>query len=63
VVVGKAHAQALPRMKWDEQEELDKYPLREDITDTSRLACQITVTPQMEGMLVYVPDGPPVCNI
>ena len=33
VVVGREHAHTLPRMKWDEQEELDKYPLREDITD------------------------------
>ena len=34
VVVGKEHAAALPRMAWDEKEELDKYPLREDITET-----------------------------
>ena len=91
VVVGKEHAHTLPRMKWDEQEELDKYPLREDITETcvlgrlccagtvrprpfpltrahvsprrSRLSCQVSVTKEMEGMLVYVPDGPPVCDI
>ena len=34
VVVGKEHAHELPRMGWDEKAELDKYPLREDITET-----------------------------
>ena len=29
---------------------------QEDMTETSRLAEQITVVPEMEGMVVYVPD-------
>jgi len=29
------------------------------MTDTSRLACQVEVTADMHGMVVYVPDGPP----
>ena len=27
------------------------------LTDTSRLGCQITLTAEMDGLLVTVPDG------
>ena len=29
------------------------------MTDTSRLACQVRLTKELDGMVVYVPDGPP----
>ena len=32
----------------------------EEFNDTSRLSCQITLTKEMEGMVVYVPDVPPI---
>jgi len=31
----------------------------EEVNSTSRMACQITLTKGMEGMIVYVPDMPP----
>ena len=44
VVVSRSHAHALPPMRNDEEEQLKHYPFREDISDTSRLACQINIT-------------------
>ena len=59
VVIPKTHFAALPPKQADEAAFLDEYPFPEDLTDTSRLACQVTVTKDLEDMLVYVPDGPP----
>ena len=44
VVVAKAHAHALPPMRSDEEDQLKQYPFKEDMSDTSRLACQINLT-------------------
>jgi ferredoxin-2, mitochondrial len=40
------------------EEELDMLDLAFDLTDTSRLGCQIKVTKGLEGMVATVP-GPP----
>ena len=39
----------------DEEEE-DMLDLAWGLTDTSRLGCQVKVTPEMEGMKVVIPD-------
>ena len=38
------------------EEEEDMLDLAWGLTDTSRLGCQIKVTPEMEGMMVTIPD-------
>lgn len=40
-----------------EEEEEDMLDLAFDLTDTSRLGCQITVTKELEGMVARIPDG------
>ena len=40
----------------DEEEE-DMLDLAMDLTDTSRLGCQIKVTKELEGMRATVPGG------
>ena len=59
VIVPKSHYHLLPPKRPDEAEQLANYPFAEDMTDTSRLACQVVLTKEMDGMVVYVPDGPP----
>ena len=49
VVVAKAHAHALPPMRSDEEDQLKQYPFKEDMSDTSRLACQINLTKACVG--------------
>ena len=43
----------LPEM---EEEEVDMLDLAFEVTDTSRLGCQILVTEEMDGMTVTIPD-------
>jgi hypothetical protein len=31
----------------------------DEVTSSSRLACMVKLTKDMEGMVVYIPDGPP----
>lgn len=38
-------------MRGDEMARLQEHPFPEDVTDTSRLACQVTVTADMHGMV------------
>lgn len=59
VIIPHSHFSALPPKRGDEVARLQDYPFPEDVTDTSRLACQVTITSDMHGMVVYVPDGPP----
>ncbi len=59
VIIPKAQHEALPPKRPDEVEQLSTYPFPEDLTDTSRLACQVKITKEMDNMVVYVPDGPP----
>ena len=55
----KSHYHLLPPKRPDEAGQLANYPFAEDMTDTSRLACQVVLMKEMDGMVVYVPDGPP----
>ncbi len=59
VVIPTSHYSALPPKREDEIKYLSQYPFPEDVASTSRLACQVTLTKDMNDMLVYVPDGPP----
>ncbi len=59
VIIPSSHYHMLPPKMPDEVSQLKDYPFREDITETSRLGCQVTLTKDMDGMIVYVPDGPP----
>eukprot|EP00934_Nitzschia_sp_Nitz4_P007510 Nitzschia sp. Nitz4//scaffold85_size83877//18582//19257//NITZ4_005220-RA/size83877-augustus-gene-0.147-mRNA-1//1//CDS//3329559110//7500//frame0 len=43
----------LPEMEEDEEDMLD---LAFEVTETSRLGCQIQVRPDMDGMIVRIPD-------
>lgn len=49
VVVAKAFAHLLPPVRADEEEQLRQYPFKEDTSDTSRLACQISLTKACVG--------------
>jgi len=49
----------LPRMTDHETDGL-KRSWEEEYSRTSRLACQITLDKKHEGMVVFVPDAPPV---
>ena len=40
-----------------EEEELDMLDLAFDLTDTSRLGCQIKIDKSMEGMILKIPGG------
>ena len=40
-----------------EEEEEDMLDLAFDLTDTSRLGCQIKVTRELEGMVAQIPSG------
>lgn len=44
----------LPKMADDEQETLE---FAEGVDDTSRLSCQIKITDEMDGLIVYVPES------
>lgn len=59
MIVPKSHYHLLPPKRPDETQQLQQYPFPEDMTDTSRLACQVVLTKGMDGMVVYIPDGPP----
>jgi ferredoxin len=41
----------------DESQRLADYPFREDVGQTSRLGCRVEVTRDMDGMVVFVPNG------
>ena len=51
VIVDEAHAAKLPPMSDDENDLLDSSDHR---TATSRLSCQVTVTPDLDGMSVTI---------
>ncbi|XP_053695577.1 adrenodoxin-like protein 2, mitochondrial [Sabethes cyaneus] len=53
LILAKADYDALPDKPGDE--ELDMLDLAFDLTDTSRLGCQIVLTKRMNGMEVRVP--------
>jgi len=53
VHVDKAWLARLPRMSEDEDSML---ALVEDRNETSRLGCQIEITPELDGLVVYTPE-------
>ncbi len=52
VIIDKAWFDKLPRASEDEEDMLD---LASGARRTSRLSCQITLTPELDGMLVSIP--------
>ena len=54
VYVDPAHAARLPPPS---EEELDMLDLAFEPRETSRLACQIVLSPSIEGLVVEVPQG------
>lgn len=42
----------------EEKSRLEEYPFPEDLSMTSRLGCQVVLSKDMDGMVVFVPDGP-----
>ena len=56
VIIPKDKYHLCPPMQHAEEQRLLEYPFKEDMTETSRLAEQVTVVPEMDGMVVYVPD-------
>ncbi len=57
VVMPEALAKDLPRIVDDEEQRLADHPFRDEIGSSSRLGCKVHITPSMEGMVVFVPDG------
>lgn len=53
VILKKEDFEALPNKPTDE--ELDMLDLAYDLTDTSRLGCQIELTEKLNGLEVHVP--------
>lgn len=49
VEIDREHADLLLEPKSEELDTLDSLPM---LTDTSRLACQVILTPEMDGMVV-----------
>mmetsp|Transcript_26145 Transcript_26145/g.34354 ORF Transcript_26145/g.34354 Transcript_26145/m.34354 type:complete len:169 (-) Transcript_26145:148-654(-) len=59
VMVPGQWAEALPGAKASETNCLNSFYEDEDISPTSRLACQITLTKELNGITVFIPDAPP----
>lgn len=59
VIIPQSHYPKLAPKRPDEIAQLETYPFPEDMTNTSRLACQVKLSDDMNGMVVYIPDGPP----
>lgn len=51
VEIDQQHAKVLPEADFCEQDILECLPMYKP---TSRLACQVTVTPEMDGMIVSI---------
>jgi ferredoxin len=58
VIIPKDKEAFMPPISGRERELLDEHPFPDDVTATSRLACQIRLTKDMDNMVVFVPDGP-----
>ena len=54
VIVDDAWYDRLPPPSGDEEDMLD---LAFNLTATSRLGCQIRITPELDGLVVRLPDG------
>lgn len=56
VVIPSSFYHLTPPVQDVEAQRLKEFPFKEDMTQTSRLACQVPVERGMAGMVVYVPD-------
>ena len=52
VDIDQAHTNLLPEAEFSELDILECLPMYKP---TSRLACQVVVTPEMDGMIVQIP--------
>jgi len=59
VMVPAQWNERLPAPRASETSCLNSFYDEEDISQTSRLACQITLTKDLEGLTVFIPDAPP----
>lgn len=57
VVLPEELAKTMPRIVDDEEQRLADHPFRDEVGSSSRLGCKVHITPSMEGMVVFVPDG------
>lgn len=57
VIVPQDRVKAMPPVLPDEAERLAEYPFKDEMTTTSRLACRVKITKEMDGMTVFVPNG------
>lgn len=47
--------------EWDEDQQMQlEDSVTDDYTKSSRLACMITLDKRHDGMVVFVPDAPPI---
>ena len=53
IIVDKDWYNRLEEPSWDEEDMLD---LAVDLQPTSRLGCQIEVTPELDGLIVNIPN-------
>jgi len=56
VVLTGRGADKVQRLNYTEQQQLDDYWDWDEIYENSRLASVVTLTKDMDGMVVYVPD-------
>ena len=62
VVISKEWYDKIPEPLYAEKESLALVP-HEDLTPNSRLATEIKLTKELDGMVVYVPDPPPTDDV
>jgi ferredoxin len=42
---------------FDEKDRLLDYPFQNEVGPSTRLGCRVMITKEMDGMVVFVPDG------
>ncbi len=47
----------LPKLPPREELEVEMLDFAEGVDASSRLSCQITITPELDGLIVYVPES------
>ena len=60
VVVAGQWMDKLPPASWKEEAVLKDHLHPDDLTPRSRLGTEITLAPELDGLVVYVPDSPPL---
>mmetsp|Transcript_6562 Transcript_6562/g.23428 ORF Transcript_6562/g.23428 Transcript_6562/m.23428 type:complete len:111 (-) Transcript_6562:136-468(-) len=59
IQIPKRWRDIIPPMQHDEEDLLNVYWDIEDINASSRLATFVTMTPELDGIQVFIPDGIP----